>query len=113
MSLSVKVRLALKVPTEFGRKVTVTVQLAPAARLLGQLLVWTNTEGALETMLVIPVAVDPKFVRVMVCGGLVVFICWLPKANNTVDKRKPRVGTMACRVTIFVRFPLLATTVTG
>ena len=51
-------------PTERGVKVTLTVQLAPAARLVPQLLVWAN--GPVVAMLVIVMVALPVLLRVRV-----------------------------------------------
>src|ERR1700689_242647 len=64
-------------------------------------------------MLVMLVEVFALFVSVTVCEALVVLVCWLPKANSEVDKRKPGAGTVTCAVTMCVVLPLLATMVTG
>jgi hypothetical protein len=54
-------------------KVTVTVQLAPAARLVPQLLVWVYAVRFV-LMLVIAVAFEPLLVSVTLNGALVVLI---------------------------------------
>ena len=58
-ALSVTVSEAVRLPVAVGVKVTLIVQLAPAARLLPQLLVWPKSPllAPVTAMLVIPSAV--------------------------------------------------------
>ena len=111
-SASIKVNVPEKVATEPGLKVTVTVQVAWAARLVPQLLVWVNTVR-FERMLVMDVAVEALLVKVTDRGELVVLMASLPNASRAVDRRNPSVGTVTCAVTMCVVLPLLATTVNG
>jgi hypothetical protein len=111
-SASVKVNVPEKVCTVVGLKVTFTVQLAWAARLVPQLLVCVKAVR-LETMLVMEVAAEPLLVSVTAIGEPLVLICWLGNASNTVDRRNPGAGTVTCAVTMWVMLPLLATTVNG
>ena len=107
-----RVSVPLKLLTALGLKVTVTVQLAPAASPVPQLLVSVNCDR-LDTMLLIFMPAAAWLVTVRVWEALVVFICWLPNANNMADRPIPGAGTVTCAVTIFVRLPVLATTVMG
>lgn len=72
-SASVKVSVPTKFPAEFGVKVTVTVQLFPAPRLVPQVLLLMANTGRFETTLVILVEVFALLVRVTDCAALVVF----------------------------------------
>jgi hypothetical protein len=66
--------LALRLPEAVGLNVTVMVQLAPAARLLGQVLVWAKSAALVPVMaiLVMLSALVPVLVRVTACPVLVV-----------------------------------------
>jgi hypothetical protein len=65
---------AERAPTSAGAKVTEIVQLAPAATLLAQVLVWWKSERLVPVtaMLVIVKAAVPGFERVIVWAALVV-----------------------------------------
>src|SRR3982074_2656123 len=67
------VRAPVRLPVALGLKVTPMVQLAPAARLLPQVLLLTR-KSPLEVMLVMPSAsvAAPVLLKVTVCGALVV-----------------------------------------
>ena len=80
-ALSLKVSVPLREPCAFGEKVTEAVQLAPAARLLGQVEVTVKSLGLLETLVTVN-AVDWLLVRITVCGALDVPIAWLAKVNG-------------------------------
>ena len=54
--------LPFRVPTDWGVKLTLTLQLAPAAKLLPQLLVWAKSPFAV--MLVIVMAALPVLLKV-------------------------------------------------
>ena len=69
-ALVTTVTLPFLVPTEGGVKVTLTVQLAPAAKLLPQLLVWAKSPFAV--MLVIVMESLPVLLKVTGWAGLVV-----------------------------------------
>ena len=62
MALVTIVTLPFLGPTEGGVKVTLTVQLAPAARLVPQLLLWAKSPFAV--MLVIVMAALPVLLKV-------------------------------------------------
>ena len=71
VALSVTVMVPGWLPVAVGVKVTVMVQLAPAATEVPQVLVWAY--GALAAMLVMFSAPVPALVSVTVCAALVVF----------------------------------------
>ena len=71
VALSVTVMVPGWLPVAVGVKVTVMVQLAPAATEVPQVLVWAY--GALAAMLVMVSAPVPPLVSVTVCAALVVF----------------------------------------
>ena len=71
VALSVTVMVPGWLPVAVGVKVTVMVQLAPAATEVPQVLVWAY--GALAAMLVMLSAPVPPLVSVTVCAALVVF----------------------------------------
>ena len=71
VALSVMVMVPGWLPVAVGVKVTLMVQLAPAATEVPQVLVWAY--GALAAMLVRLSVAVPEFVRVTVCAALVVF----------------------------------------
>jgi len=79
-ALSVMLIVPVKRPGIVGVKVTLMVQLAPAARLLPQLLVWKKFK--LATMLVMVNAALPLFVSVTGSGRLVVPTVWLPVSER-------------------------------
>ena len=84
--------------TEPGVKVTVIVQLAPAFRLVPQVSV--SAKLLLAAMLVMLSVVAPMLLRVKVCAGLVVLICWLAKLKLPVDRRTEVTGTTNETVTV-------------
>ena len=71
VALSVTVMVPGWLPVAVGVKVTVMVQLAPAATEVPQVLVWAY--GVLAAMLVMVSAPVPALVSVTVCAALVVF----------------------------------------
>lgn len=73
-ALSATDRVAEKLATEAGEKVTEIAQLAPAARELPQLLVWAKSLGLVpaRVMPVIASAALPVLMSVAVCAELVV-----------------------------------------
>jgi len=71
-----------------GANRTLTVQLAPAARVNGQLLVWVNWLELLppkEMPPLIPIGPVPVLDTVTVCAGLVVLLVMLPNASESGD----------------------------
>lgn len=69
--MSVTVKAPVTVPVADGVNVTATWQLLPAGSIAGQLLVCANPPLAV-TLLAPLNWLPPKFVIVMICGGLVV-----------------------------------------
>jgi len=69
--LSVTVKAPVTVPVANGVHVTATWQLLPASSIAGQLFVCANPPLAV-TLLAPLKGLPPKFVIVMVCGGLAV-----------------------------------------
>ena len=88
VALSARVMAAVRVPLAVGVKVTLIVQLTPAATLEPQLLVCAKSLAlAPETaMLVTLKDVLPEFVRVIVWAVLVVPTDWLPKSRLVDDR---------------------------
>jgi len=72
VALSVKVTAAARAPVVVGLKVTLTVQMAPAALLAPQLLVWAKSPEFVPViaMLVMLKAALPVLLRVIACGEL-------------------------------------------
>jgi hypothetical protein len=86
LALSLMETLALRLPVAEGVKVTLMVQLLPAASvlgLLGQVLVWAKSPALVpvRVMLVMVRAAVPLLVRVTVLAALVVLMTWFPKAR--------------------------------
>lgn len=71
-ALSVTLRVPLAVPLAVGVKLTLIVQLAPAATLVPQVFVWANPDPAVTLTLVMVRVVAPELTRVAVWGALVV-----------------------------------------
>ena len=67
---SVSVSVPVRVPAPVGVKVTLMVQLTPAARLLPQLLLWEKSPLAVMELMLMELAVS--LVAVTVCGALLV-----------------------------------------
>jgi hypothetical protein len=81
VALSMIVIAAVRAPVVVGPKCPWMVQLAPAARLVPQLLPKENEETSVPVtaMLVIDRLVVPEFVMVTDCDALVVPTSWVPK----------------------------------
>jgi len=84
--LSLMETLADRPPAAVGVKMTLIVQLDPAARVLepvGQVLVWAKSPLLVPVMLIplIVRAAVPLLVRVTVCVELLVPVCWLAKVR--------------------------------
>jgi hypothetical protein len=77
-------------PAAVGVNVTLMVQVAPAAKLAGQVLVWANCPRTLPPVtamvLIVSGATDPVFVTVTTLAGLVVLTVWVPKASEVGDR---------------------------
>ena len=83
---SVMVSVALRAPAAVGLKVTLKVQLAPAASVAGnapQVFVWAKSP--LVAMALIVSGALPLLVSVTVCAALVVPTFWLPKLRLAGD----------------------------
>ena len=82
-TLSVTDTSALRVPAAVGWKVTVIVQLAPAATVEPQLVDCAKSLGFAppSAMLEMPTAELPAFVTVLVWAALAVPTAWLPKVT--------------------------------
>lgn len=70
------VTLADFAPEVVGAKVTLIVQLAPAARVFPQLFVWANwpRSAPVRSIAVMVSAAVPEFVSVTICAELVVLM---------------------------------------
>jgi hypothetical protein len=83
-ALSVNVIAPVSVPAAVGVKVTEMAQLALAARLVPQVLVWAKLpEAAIPPIERAPV---PEFFKVIVWAALVVATVWLAKVKLAADK---------------------------
>jgi hypothetical protein len=78
-ALSVMLSVPVRAPVPVGAKVTLIVQLLPAAREGPPPLV--SLKSPLEVMLVMVKAATPLFVSVTVCAALVVPTIWLLKVR--------------------------------
>jgi hypothetical protein len=86
--LSARESEAERVPVEEGVKVTLIEQLAPAVRLVPQLLV-DEKSAAFAPAILSPdmvSALPPLLVKVTDCGALAVFTVWLAKLRLLADK---------------------------
>jgi hypothetical protein len=84
LALSAMVIEPLREPAAVGVKITLRVQLALAATLAPQVLVWEKS--SLSVMLEISRAALPAFVSVIVSGGLVVPTTWSPKSYDDGER---------------------------
>ena len=82
--MSVMLSVPLLLPAAAGVKVTLIAQLAPAATVLPQLLVWAKSPFAVT--LVKLSAAPPVLVSATACAALVVPTVWLPKLTLDGDK---------------------------
>jgi hypothetical protein len=120
--LAETVNVPVLAPVPIGVKLTVMLQLVPAARLPIQGLLCVKSPlvapGGQVLMAEIVTALAVPFVRVTVCGALLVPTTWLPKVSDVGDKVKlPRgiaippsdtlAGTVA-RLAETVNVPVLA-----
>ena len=78
-ALSVNCTAPFRVPVTVGVKVTETMQVAPTAMLVGQLLVCAKSP--LATIPVILSTAEPLLVTVIVLAALVVLVVWLGKVR--------------------------------
>ena len=122
VALSVTDMFAERAPRAVGENVTAMLQLNPARRVLGQLLVCPKSPEFVPVTL-IPVMVRgpwPLLVRLIFCGLLVVPRNWLPNANagerltsgtalvipvpeSVITRGLP--GAVSVTVTVAVRIP--------
>src|SRR5271154_3913769 len=98
-------------PGDVGEKTTIMEQLEPAGTPPLQLSV--SEKPRFPAKLIVPtVSVDaPRLPRVRVCGGLVVWVNWLPKARLLGDRltescRRSRVLSGAARTRSSLPSPL-------
>ena len=83
LALSVKVTAPVRVPIVVGANFTVITQLAPAATVEPQLLLWAYSFALPDRLILLIVTVAvPLFVSVAVCGALVVPIVCEPKGSE-------------------------------
>src|SRR5262249_16633011 len=87
-ALSATAMEALRAPAAAGRKVTVMVQLDPAARLDPQLLVWAKSPGFAPVMVMLEIerAAVPMLLNVTFCGALSDPTVTVPKLTLPVDR---------------------------
>ena len=83
VALSVRVIAAERLPMAVGSKVTLIVQVPPAATEAPQVLVWEKSPALVPVTasVVILKAAFPVLFRVMACAALVVATVWLPKVK--------------------------------
>src|SRR5207253_1404432 len=98
-ALSVKVRLALRVPLAPGVKVRLIVHELPAARVLeppGQVLLWAKSAAfvPVSAMLLMLKESELLLVRVTVLVALVIPTIWLPKLTLVGFKYAPADGAI-------------------
>ena len=100
--MSVIVTLAARLPLAAGVKVTLMVQLAPAARELPHVFVWTKSPLLVPViaMLVIVIATVPVLLNVIVCAALVVPTFWLPNLRLVAENPRVEVMPVPVRLTI-------------
>ena len=86
---------ATRSPAAVGVKVTVNVQLVPAAIADGQLFVCAKSAKLAPLIATLPTdpAATPALVSVTVLGALVVLTVWLPKASEARFKKNDAVLT--------------------
>ena len=100
--MSVMVRAPLKLPALAGVNVTLIVQLAPAATLVPQVLVWAKSPALvpLRVMLVMLRVALPLLVRVTELAALVVPTAWLPKLRLVGERLTAGWVPVPLRVTV-------------
>jgi hypothetical protein len=88
LALSVIVTAALRAPVAVGLNVTLMVQLAAAATLVPQVLVWLKSPlfVPVMAMLVMLSAAVPVFERVTACAVLLVLTNWLLNVSDAGDR---------------------------
>jgi len=103
-ALSATESVALKLAADAGVKVTETVQLAPAASELPQVLVWAKSAAPAPViaMLVIARAALPVLVSVAVCAALAVPAVDVNVRDGGVSEATGAISTAVVTVTVFV-----------
>ena len=92
VALSAIESVPVREPVVVGLNVTLTVQFAPAAKLVPQLFVCEKSPVVeTEVMLRLP---EPLFVTVTVCAALATFTCWLPKVTLEEESETDGVGAL-------------------
>jgi hypothetical protein len=88
VALSVIATEAVRAPVAVGRKVTLMVQLAPAAKLDPQVVVRVKLVLLVPVMAMLEIVRTPAplLVKVTDRAALVVFTVWFPKASDVGDK---------------------------
>jgi hypothetical protein len=99
-ALSVMLRVPVRVPEAVGLKVTLMLQLAPAATELPQLSV--SAKSPLAEILVIVKLTVPVLVSVTVCAALVVPTVWLANVNEEAERLTVVVGAVPVPVRLTV-----------
>jgi hypothetical protein len=100
-ALSVMVIAALRFPVAAGVKLTLIVQLAPAATELPQVVVSGKSPGSapVTAMLAMLKVRLPLLVRVTDCAGAVVPTNWLPKVMVVAESSTPGAAPVPVRFT--------------
>lgn len=109
-ALSVMVMVPARVPVVVGVKVTVMVQLPPAAPPVPQLFVWAKLPVA--TMLEIVSLAPVLLVSLITFAALVVFTVWLPKLKLVGDSATVLVAPVPVMVTVCGLLAALSVTTT-
>jgi hypothetical protein len=101
-ALSEMVREPVRVPTAVGVKVTLIVQLEPAARLAAQVFVASKSEGSapVTTMLDMARLTFPALESVTACAALVVPTCCPVKVRLLGEKLAPGKGKNTLRFSL-------------
>ena len=101
--MSVSVSVPVRLPVVVGVKVTLIVQLEPAATELPQVLVWAKSpEGLMRSGVRAPLAV---LVRVMVCGELVVDTVCAGKLKAVAERLTPGATPVPLSATVWGLLP--------
>jgi len=95
-ALSVKVKVAVRLPAMVGVKVTLTVQLLSAATELPQVLVSSKSPASVPVMAMLlrASAALPELLRVTDCAEPVVPTPWLPKDKEVGERLTPGAATV-------------------
>jgi hypothetical protein len=100
--LSVTVTAALRAPVAVGVKVTLILQLAPAATLVPQVFVWLKSPlfAPVIVMLVMLSAAVPVFESVTAWAVLVVLTSWLLNESDAGERPTPDATPVPVRLTV-------------